>query len=359
MSSLFEVKRVDREFYEQRLQSFLPRNIIDVHAHVWRDEFQSKQKPANPRAVTWPERVALDNSGEDLVETYSLLFPGKRVLPLIFGFALSSGDDIHAGNRYVGEWCRKYRAPALLFADPQWGEIEFEERIASGNFLGAKVYMTRSDPRIAEKDIQIYDFLPHHQLKVLDRRGGILMLHIPRPGRLRDPLNLSQIIEIERQYPSVKMIIAHVGRAYCPEDIGDAFEVLGETRKVAFDISANTCAATFEQAIRAVGSKRLLFGSDLPITRMRMQRICEHGTYVNLIPRGLYGDVAGDPHLRELDGRDADLSTFFLYEELEAFRQATVRTGLGEEDIGAVFHGNAAKMLCEAGMPEEFLTDCG
>jgi len=355
MSSLFEVKPVDWEFYEQRLQSFLPRNIIDIHTHVWLDKFQSKEKPAHPRAVTWPERVALDNSMEDLVETHRLLFPGKKLLPLIFGSALSFGDDIHAGNRYVSESGRKYRVPALLFADPQWGEIEFEERIASRNFLGAKVYLTRSDPRIPEKDIQIYDFLPHHQLKVLDRRGGILMLHIPRPGRLRDPLNLTRIIEIERHYPSVKMIIAHVGRAYCPEDIGNAFEALGETRKVSFDISANTCAATFEQAIRAVGPERILFGSDLPITRMRMRRICEGGNYVNLIPRGLYGDVGGDTHLRELDGEDADRLTFFMYEELDAFCYAAARTGLGEKDIEAVFHGNAAKMLGEAGMPEELL----
>jgi hypothetical protein len=47
--------------------------------------------------------------------------------------------------------------------------------------------------------------------------------------------------------------------------------------------------------------------------------------------------------------------TFFLYEELEAFRQAAARIGLGEKDIDAVFHGNAAKMLGEAGMPEELL----
>jgi predicted TIM-barrel fold metal-dependent hydrolase len=303
MSSLFEVKRVDREFFQQRLESFLPANIIDIHTHVWLDKFQSKQKRADFRAVTWPERVALDNSIEDLVETYSLLFPGKKVLPLIFGFALSSGDDIHAGNQYVSECGRKNRVPALLFADPRWDEIELEERIASRNFLGVKVYLTRADPRIPEKDIQIYDFLPRRQLRVLDRRGAILMLHIPRPGRLRDPLNLSQIIEIERQYQNVKIIIAHVGRAYCPEDVGNAFEVLGETRKVTFDISANTCAATFEQAIRAVGPERILFGSDLPITRMRMRRICEGGNYLNLIPRGLYGDVAGETHLRELETR--------------------------------------------------------
>ena len=180
------------------------------------------------------------------------------------------------------------------------------------------------------------------------------MLHIPRPARLRDPLNLTQMIEIEKRYPNLKVIIAHVGRAYCPEDIGNAFEVLGDTRKMLFDISANTCVETFEQAIRAVGPKRILFGSDLPILRMRTRRICEGGTYVNLVPKGLYGDVSNDPHMREVEGSEADQLTFFMYEEIDAFRRAAVKTSLGKDDIEAVFYGNAAQVLCEAGMPESF-----
>jgi predicted TIM-barrel fold metal-dependent hydrolase len=237
----------------------------------------------------------------------------------------------------------------LIFADPHWSEVEFEERIISGSFLGTKVYLTRSDPRIPEKDIQIYDFLPHHQLKVLDRRGWIVMLHLPRHARLRDPLNLTQMVEIEKHYPSVKVIIAHVGRAYCPEDVGNAFEILGGTRRILFDISANACTETFEQLIRAVGSRRILFGSDLPVLRMRTRRICEGGTYINLVPKGLYGDVSDDPHLREVEGNEAEQLTFFMYEEIDAFRRAAIETGLGKDDVEAVFYRNAAEVLGAAG----------
>lgn len=355
MGSLFEFLPVDQQFYSQRLHDFLPARLIDVHTHVWLDRFRSKEKDENVRAVTWPHRVALDNSIEDLLESYRLLFPGKQVMPLIFGMALAPGDDIDAGNDYVSFTAQRNQLPALIFADPKWNALDFEERIIAGHFLGAKVYLTRSDPRVAEKDIQIFDFLPHHQLEVLERHGWIVMLHIPRHARLRDSLNLAQMIEIEKTYPNVKVIIAHVGRAYCPEDIGNAFEVLGETRKMLFDFSANTCAATFEQAIRSVGPKRLLFGSDLPVVRMRMRRICEGGTYINLVPKGLYGDVSNDPHMREIDGEDAGRLSFFMYEEIDAFRRAAEATGLSKDQIEAIFFGNAAKILCEAGMPELFL----
>ncbi len=76
------------------------------------------------------------------------------------------------------------------------------------------------------KEIRIFDFLPPHQLDVLNRNGWVVMLHIPRDGRLGDPVNLAQMVEIEKNWPRVRVIIAHVGRAYCDEDVGHAFEKL-------------------------------------------------------------------------------------------------------------------------------------
>ena len=62
----------------------------------------------------------------------------------------------------------------------------------------------------------------------------------------------------------------------------------------------------------------MLFGSDLPILRMRARRVCEKGFYVNIVPKGLYGNVAVDPHMREVAGAEAEKITF-SYEELAAF----------------------------------------
>jgi hypothetical protein len=111
---------------------------------------------------------------------------------------------------------------------------EFEKAIEEGGFLGCKVYLSNSPRYIPENEIRIFDYLPYHQLEVLNRRGWIVMLHIPRPGRLKDPVNLAQMLEIEEKYPHVKLIIAHVGRAYCNEDIGNAFEVLAGTKNMLF-----------------------------------------------------------------------------------------------------------------------------
>jgi predicted TIM-barrel fold metal-dependent hydrolase len=346
MSRLFDVKDVDRRFYREKLQGFLPEKIIDVHTHVWLRVF--RKAPPTDRAVTWPLRVADEDPIEDLIETYRLLFPGKVVKPLMFSFVESHADDFEAANAYVSRAAREHGFAALVFASPRWSAQRLECEIRVGGFLGAKVYLTLSPADILVDQIRVFDFLPHHQLEVLNEHGWIVMLHIPRSGRLRDPVNLADLLEIERRYPNARVIVAHAGRAYCPEDVGDAFAVLRETERLLFDISANTNATVFEQFIRTVGPRRILFGSDLPITRMRMRRICEAGNYVNLVPKGLYGDVSDDQHMREVAGEQAGTLSFFLYEEIDAFRRAAQAAGLTSEDVADVFHGNALRLIDSA-----------
>lgn len=348
MKALFEIKPVDAQYYNEHLRDFLPPRLIDIHTHVWLDRFRTMTAQEPVRSVTWPARVARDNSIEDLMETYRLMFPGKQVLPLIFGNVLSRAYDLEASNSYVSQCAVARQCPALIWSWPTWSAAELEQSILKGGFLGAKSYLTLAETYLPEKEIRIYDYFPPAHLDVLDRHGLILMLHIPRDGRLRDPVNLEQMLEIEARYPRMQVIIAHVGRAYCPEDIGNAFKALARTKRMNFDISANTNADVFRQLIETVGSKRILFGSDLPISRMRMRRVCENGNYVNIVPQGLYGDVSGDKHMREVSGIEADRLTFFLFEELNAFRLAAAKAGLTRSDIENVFYNNAAGMLAVA-----------
>ncbi|MFH1024644.1 MAG: GNAT family N-acetyltransferase [Planctomycetota bacterium] len=346
MPPLFEVKPVDRELYASRLRDFLPEDILDVHVHLYR---QGMRTPAaDPaRCVTWPARVAAENPREDLEETYRLLLPGKRVTPLVFGTVMCPADA-DPQNAYVAETARAAGWPALLFALPEWTAGELRERLAAGGFCGVKVYLSLAPAWIPSAEIRVFDFLPHEHLAALDRLGAIVMLHLPRPARLRDPVNLANLLEIERRYPNVKLIVAHVGRAYAEEDVGDAFGVLAETKRMRFDISANTNEVVFRRLLDAVGPGRVMFGSDLPITRMRMRRVVENGRYVNIVPRGLYGDVSGDPNMRETDGEDAERLSFFLYEELDAFRRAADAAGISRDDIARVLGGNAREWIAAA-----------
>ena len=140
-------------------------------------------------------------------------------------------------------------------------------------------------------------------------------------------------------------IIAHIGRAYAEEDVGDAFERLEEAPGLIFEFSANANGAVMEKMIRSVGPKRIIHGSDSPILRMRMGRVVENGSYVNLVRKGQYAGISLDPHMREIEGEAADALTYFTYYQIDAFIKAGLRCGLTHADFADVFYNNAAEIL--------------
>ena len=147
MKTRFEIKEVDRKFYQERLQDFLPAKIIDIHTHIWLRRFKKRSLPGPVRTVTWPARVARDNSIEDLMQTYRLMFPGKQITPMIFSTP-QVGDNFEEANTYVSNCARKYNLPPLMLATPRWTAAELEDKISAGEFLGVKVYLSYADQNI-------------------------------------------------------------------------------------------------------------------------------------------------------------------------------------------------------------------
>ncbi len=221
---------------------------------------------------------------------------------------------------------------------------EVEREVRKYGCLGLKPYLTNCPPYIPPNEIRIFDFLPPEHLEAADRNGWIVMLHIPRSGRLRDPVNLAQLLEIEKRYPNIKLIVAHIGRAYSKQDIGDAFDLLGRTERMLFDFTANLCDDAIRACIKAVGCGRLMFGSDMPIAIMRMYRITDPvtGFYRNVVPRGLYGDVSGDPHMLESDETNI---TLMIYEQLRALKRVAANLHLTDAQIEKILYGNAKDLL--------------
>jgi predicted TIM-barrel fold metal-dependent hydrolase len=342
--ALFEYKKVDKEYYEREIRGFLPERIIDVHTHVYKKEFRiSGVVDESKRSQDWPSLVAKDNPIEDLLETYRITLPEQQVTPVLFGQP-SIDYDMDKNNDYIAACAKAHGFPSLYVSKPEESADRLIGKIQKGGFLGVKVYLNFAPAYIPGNEIRIFDFLPPHHLEALDAEKLIVMLHIPRPARLRDPVNIAQMLEIDRRWPGVKLIIAHVGRAYAMEDLGDSLQRLSQS-KMWFDFCANTNQDVFEQTIRHIGPARMMFGTDMPILRMRMRRIVEKGVYINIVPRGLYGDVSGDPHMREADGAEADALSFFLYEEIAAMHRAAEKEGLSKEQVEQMFFGTAAALF--------------
>lgn len=334
-----DINETDRRVYEKELKDFLPDAFIDDHVHVWKDSFQNQGK-ANGGA-TWTHFVADEMTSENMFEIFDKMFPGKKVTPLVLGGCRKVVSEC---NRYVKEEKVKYGFPTLLRTEYSMTGDELEFLVKDGGFLGLKPYLTNCPEYIPASELRIYDFLPKEHLEAANKNGWIVMLHIPRSKRLRDEVNVAQLMEIEANYPDLKLIVAHIGRAYSKQDIGDAFEILKNTKNMKFDFTANVCDDAIKACIEAVGTKRLMFGSDLPIALMRMYRTTdpETGFYTNVVPRGLYGDVSYDPHMKESDETDI---TLMLYEQLKAFKRVAAELKLTDKQVEEIMYTNAKELI--------------
>ena len=333
--------KYDKYVYEKELKDFLPHEFIDFHTHV--DKKGLEPYGSHNGGSSWTDLIAKDDRGvEALLESYRELFPDKKVTPLIFGGCLL---DIAKTNDYVYEKRKEFNLPSLYRTDYAMDPDKLEEDIKKRGFLGIKPYLSNCPSYIPPKETRIFDFLPHEHLEVCDRNGLIVMLHIPRDGRFKDPVNLYQLKEIEEKYPNLKLIIAHIGRAYAKEDIGNAFDIVGKGKNTYFDFTANVCDDAIKACIEAVGSERLIFGSDLPIAIMRMYRIVENGVYYNIVPKGHYGDVDGEPHMRQAEGEDI---TVMIYEQLKALKRVAADMKLSDKDVENIMNSNAKKLIEEA-----------
>lgn len=333
----------DEQFYREELFDFLPATFIDFHAHIWKKEFFWKPRNSGGRTVTWTAIVAADNSIEDLIATNAELFPGKKVISALYPETLRS-IRVDVNNEYVLEAARKYHFPALYLCRPEQSAEEVEEAVLQGGYAGLKPYLDFAPEYIPPDEIRIYDFLPKEHLKVADRLGLPVVVHIARPKRLADPVNYVQLREIEEEFPNLTLVVAHLGRAYADSDVGDALEYLKDTKKMVWDFTANTNERVMERVLEYFGPKRFVYGSDFPILRMHARRVVENGTYVNEIPKGSLGEFAPDPHMREVEFPEAEKITYFIYEEIASCKRAMEKLGMTRSDIDDVFYHNAARL---------------
>lgn len=327
---------VDKRIYERELSPWLPARILDCHVHISLAENCGWMSPER-RAEIWAMDVGVFQSWELLRARYKTLFPNQTVDCLAFG-GVYREQDANVENRVVlaGKRDPANRAQCLLVTRPEWHPRVIEDAMTRG-FIGIKPY-----PDLAPGDrdeVSIFDYLPRAHLEVADRLGAVLMLHIPRAGRLGDPDNIRELLEIGERYPAVRVIIAHIGRAYCTPTAEKGLPHFKDCPSLVFETSANLNAEVFQIALETLGPDRILFGSDLPVTIMRGVREYEGETYINFSD----GPFAWNTN-RKSPEEEAEY-TYYVYQELRSLIRATQRAGLGKEAFHRMMYDNAAKLL--------------
>lgn len=259
----FHKTQLDERFYDEHLRDRMPPKLLDAHVHMNLQEHVQDVPPERIRE-DWALETGLHMDLPASREYYSALFPGVPVELNAFPFPLPE-VDIEANNEYLGQLADEGAIRAMMSVRPQWTAEICEWALTGHRFAGFKPY-----PYLASQekgaDISIYDFMPRHQLEVLNRHRLSMMLHLPRHGRLPDPDNIRELREIRQDYPDIRIILAHFGRCFEGRTFQKAMEALGQDRGgFFFDCAAVTNFEVFVMALEQLDSSRILYGSDLPI----------------------------------------------------------------------------------------------
>ncbi len=326
----------DRRIYEEELSPWLPERIYDCHVHISIPK-NCGHFSQERRNQFWTMEVGVFQTWEEMRANHRLLFPGRDVDSLVFG-GVYREQDSRSGNDYVLSGIRNplNRADGLLVTRPEWDAAVIEDAMAKG-FLGIKPY-----PDLAAQEsleVSIYDFLPHSHLTALNQLNGVLMLPLPRAGRLGDPDNIRELLEIAERYPSIRLIVAHIGRAYCLPAAQESLPRFADMQGIFFDTAANLNADVFQLTMETMGPDRMLFGTDLPLMMMRGCRDHLGADYVN------YTNGPYSWNTNRKSPEEEARYTYYVYEQLRALIKAAKNAGLDKPAFHKILYHNAAKLL--------------
>ncbi len=315
----------------RELNDFLPAKIFDAHVHISPPDGFQPVAPFDCCGVP-----ITSYTYEELSADLECAFPGRQTGALCFGFPFLKLNT-QRNNAYVGGSADFKRFFPLRLLDPHHDTPDLVNAdIDRYGFLGLKPYPDYARPDdIAHAEIP--EMLPDWAMAIAHERRLLVMLHIPRSGRLEDPLNRRQIHELCTRWPGAKIILAHVGRAYYLRGITGLLDELRGFPNLYFDLAMVQHWEVMAYLFRQVPLERVLFGSDIPFALAQGKAVEINHQYTYVTPR---------PWPLALCDENRKLRfTSFLNEELRAIKRAAESAKLSRTEVAALFHDNARALV--------------
>lgn len=340
---LWHYNDVDRAFWAEHLEGWLPHRILDAHTHIMDPRFRLTPMTEAMRRQYWVNEVFEPIDFPTADRCQGVVFPNREVACVAFGVP-DLDFDLEVGNDYVQRGCQERGWLSLVVIRPPWSADKIAAELAKPGVIGVKPYYAlisqNRETRDAHLEASIFDFLPHHHLEVLNERHAWVTLHVPKAARLGHPDNLREIRELRQRYPHVVLVVAHLGRCYTESHALEALPALADDPGIYFDTSAVLNPASHRVALQYLGPERILYGTDNPILYMRGRRQYADRTYVNRTSHPFHFNRDREPPEVEAE------YTLYMYEDLRAIKQACDELGLTDRrHVEAIFHDNAARLI--------------
>ncbi len=274
-----EVTDHDRKVFQEELKPFLPKRIFDAHVHI------VDRRTFLPDHVSEPKSCYNKFGGEHTLETcrriYEEMLPGIEVSFNCFGSPTDDVDREKAAS--IGNDNRRIFGMRLLSPDDP---AELVERsVAENRLVGFKPYpdLAAAACGKAVPDVEVKDMFSAEQLALIDRKKLICTVHIPRRGRLADPLNRKQMVELCEKCPGGTFIFAHIGRAYFMKNVVGMLDSLAKCPNAWMDTAMVNHAGVMRYAFDHFPLERMVFGSDAPIAFLHGKSVEINDSYAYLM----------------------------------------------------------------------------
>ena len=328
--------RIDLPFYRGEIEPLLPAEVLDFHAHIWRKR--------DWREIPWDENEAgakymvtsPDYGLEQLREDSHRIFPGRSYRAVCFGNPTPAAD-IESSNAYIAEaGASGWVYPLMLAGKGLASREQIEGRLVRDGFYGYKVFLNWFGDNYA--NLTVEDMLSPVEMQLADEYRLIVLLHVPRSGRLADPEIQRGVQKLSGKYPHAQIVLAHCGRCYLPDEMKRAIPSIRALSNVYMDTSMVMDPVALQMVLEEIDSSRVLFATDFPVPVMRGRRVYVMDHWVDLV-------LPGNPDSAYRVQSDNFRASFMVYEIVLAIRRAAERVRLPQDKLTAIFGQNGMAVL--------------
>ncbi len=327
MAGNWEFTQTDRltsaEFHEH-----LPRRVFDAHAHLYRvadldvgGHRLFAEGPDEAGLSQWREHIGRQVGCVRL--DAGLFIPDPRPL-----------RGIGAVNKYVlAELAGDRRSRAAMLVAPDTPRDALEAWLDNPRAAALKPYHLLCDDR-PTFEADLLSYCPEWMWKVAHERRLAIILHLVRRDAVADAGNQQTIRRLCDRYPNTRVVLAHAARSFHAPNARNGIGALRGIENIYFDTAAICEAEPLLAILEHFGPRRLLWGSDFPISQMRGRCVTLGDGFAWLTPESLDWEKLSPPPEGLLAGLEA----------LRAVLTAAETFGLNDTDLQDVFCDNALRL---------------
>lgn len=325
-------------YYHREIAPVLPERVLDFHTHTW--------SPDNWKVKPWETAHA---GGRYMVtdEFYppeQLLADGRNAFPDRPYEAVCFGNptpavDWEKDTAYVADAARTHTGLwPLLLAGPALGvsRERYEQALDAGRFLGLKVFLNWYGDQYGA--VKVEDMVGPVERALANERRLVVLLHVPRVGRLADPEIQTGVRWLAGECPDANIVLAHCGRCYLPSEMKAAIGCLRGLTNVWMDTSMVMDPTTLQIALNEIGPKRLLFGTDFPVAAMRGRRVRVLDHWVDVV-------LPGEPPSAFRVTGEGIRAGYMAWEIALAIRWACEMAGISRNECRGIFYDHGRRLL--------------